>query len=100
MLLCIALSRRQELAFEPPVGLGEVESGVLQLRAWMKACGDQNIMVISGAGLSTGACVCAYVVCVHERERERERKEEERERVNLNPHLSLNANVSIYALKF
>ena len=74
MLLCIALSRRQVLAFEPPVGLGEVESGALQLRAWMKACADQNILVISGAGLSTGACVCIWCVCMREREREREKR--------------------------
>eukprot|EP00277_Geminigera_cryophila_P036505 CAMPEP_0173105910 /NCGR_PEP_ID=MMETSP1102-20130122/40522_1 /TAXON_ID=49646 /ORGANISM="Geminigera sp., Strain Caron Lab Isolate" /LENGTH=277 /DNA_ID=CAMNT_0014002517 /DNA_START=182 /DNA_END=1012 /DNA_ORIENTATION=+ len=51
---------KQVLAFEPPVGLGEVESGALQLRAWMKACGDQNILVISGAGLSTESGIPDY----------------------------------------
>ena len=45
------------LSFEPPLGRGDVEAGAVLLREWLRGCGDKGVVVISGAGLSTGATV-------------------------------------------
>jgi hypothetical protein len=48
------------LSFEPPRGQGQVEDGVRQLREWARACGDERILIISGAGLSTASGIPDY----------------------------------------
>ena len=56
----LSLRASRALSFEPPRGHGLVEDGVQRLREWVSACGDERILVISGAGLSTASGIPDY----------------------------------------
>jgi NAD-dependent SIR2 family protein deacetylase len=48
------------LAFEPPVGEGKVDQAVEELREWVRQRGDEKILLLSGAGLSTASGIPDY----------------------------------------
>lgn len=48
------------LAFEPPAGEGKVDQAVEELREWVRQRGDEKILLLSGAGLSTASGIPDY----------------------------------------
>jgi hypothetical protein len=55
-----AQTRGPGLQFEPPAGLGDVEAGARRLREWLRECGDSDVVLVSGAGLSTESGIPDY----------------------------------------
>ena len=55
-----AQTRGTGLQFEPPAGLGDVEAGARRLREWLRECGDCDVVLVSGAGLSTESGIPDY----------------------------------------